>query len=196
MLPCSSNCLVVIFFSPKSFTVKGKVLDDKGVPLQGATIKEKGKISGTSTDANGAFTLTVSSEKAHLQVMFVGFTTQELDLKGQSILNISLKPSKESLEEVVVVGYSSQKKKDLTGSVSIVSADQLYSAPVRSYSDTLQSKVAGVRIDKNNNTGNWNSPKSPNKNVGDDKEFNTEDYDGITENRFLKSMKTPFHFFY
>ncbi len=180
------------FYSPLQFTVKGKVLDEKGNPLVGVTVKEKGRNNATSTDANGAFTLTVNSEKSHLEISAVGYTLREVNIKGQSSIRITLKPSSEELNEVVVIGYTTVKKKDITGSVVTIKADDIAgSAPVNNSQYYLQGKVAGVQISRNRRDKRNQPQNFPNKNGGEEKEFNTEEYDVITDNRFLTVSENP-----
>lgn len=128
--------------------VKGKVTDDKGESLPGATVGVKNGNAVTITDGNGDFTIT-APDNAILVVSYVGYQTQEIPINGQSIINISLKPTSGSLNEVVVVGYTTQRKKDLTGAVSIINSKDINAIPVGGVDQILQGKAAGVAITSN-----------------------------------------------
>src|SRR5690242_2982982 len=97
-------------------TVTGKVTSSLGEPIPGVTIKVSGQNIGTVTDGNGAFSLSVP-DTAVLIVSYIGYQTKEVPVSGQSVLNIILEPSSSGLSEVVVIGYGTQKKRDLTGSI-------------------------------------------------------------------------------
>jgi len=192
LLCCLAAAIALFsFYTPAPFTVKGKVLDDKGVPLPGATVKEKGKSTATQTDINGDFSLTVSSEKAHIQIMAIGFATKEVKVNGQETVKISLKPAANALEEVVVTGYTTQRKKNITGSVSTIKMDEYRGSTAVPPSTGYVGRVRGVNIQENTNKAFWNAPKTANNNMGDDKEFNTEEYNAITDNRFLSVNENP-----
>lgn len=125
--------------------VSGKVTDENGDGLPGATIQEKGTTNGTITDVDGNFTLNVS-ENAILTVSFVGYETQEIPLNGRSNLSVKMGLDAEQLEEVVVVGYGTQKRADLTGSISSISSEDLQQVQVLSPDHSLQGRVAGVSV--------------------------------------------------
>lgn len=165
-------------------------MDEKGNPLVGVTVKEKGRNNATATDQQGAFTLTVNSEKAHLEISAVGFTLREINIKGQSSISITLRAASNELSEVVVTGYGTVRKKDITGSVVTIKADDISGAPGAS-PQYLQGKVAGVQIGRNTRDKGRRTYNFSNKNGGDEKEFNTEDYDVITDNRFLTVNENP-----
>ena len=132
--------------SAQNITVAGNVIDATGEPIIGASVVEKGNNSvGTVTDLDGNFTLNVSS-KSTLVISYIGMKTQEIAVKGQSKINVTLHDDSQALEEVVVIGYGTVQKKDLTGSVASVSAKQLASVPVSSASEALTGRLAGVSI--------------------------------------------------
>ncbi|MGP1436528.1 MAG: TonB-dependent receptor [Phocaeicola sp.] len=128
--------------------VRGKVQDTNGTPIIGANILEKGATNGTITDMDGNFMLNVS-DNATLIVSYIGYTTSEVTADRQHTMTIVLKEDTEALEEVVVVGYGSMQKRDLTGAVSQVKGDQISNLPLRSASDALQGKIAGVTVTAN-----------------------------------------------
>lgn len=127
-------------------TVRGTVVDENGKPIIGASVMEKGTTNGTITDFNGKFTLKVSSLNAQVQVNYIGYKpiTIKASLIGKSV--ISLKEDAEILNEVVVVGYGTQKKATLTGAVSMVSGDVLESRPVSNTVIGLQGQIPGLTI--------------------------------------------------
>ncbi|HKZ37473.1 MAG TPA: TonB-dependent receptor, partial [Chryseolinea sp.] len=125
--------------------VTGKITDESGMPLPGVNVLEKGTTNGVSSDVDGGFSLNVQ-ENATLIFSFIGYTTQEASVNNQTILNISMTPDIRSLSEVIVVGYGTQEKKDLTGSVSTINSDLLSSRQALQVSDALQGTMAGVTV--------------------------------------------------
>ena len=105
--------------------VTGIVTDNKGEVIPGVNVMEKGTTNGVITDVNGHYTITVTNENAVLAFSFIGYVTKEVPVKRQKTLNISLAEEISNLEEVVVVGYGVQKKRDLTGAVTQVKATSL-----------------------------------------------------------------------
>ena len=133
--------------------VNGQVVDQDGEPLIGATIKVKGATAGSVTDFDGNFTLDVASN-ATLVISYVGYKDQEIAVNGRADLGIiKLQSDALMLEQVVVVGYGVQKKADLTGSVSIVNADELKRVSNSNISTMLEGKVAGVQITSDGQPG-------------------------------------------
>tara|TARA_Y100001980_G_C14556916_1_gene353648 strand:- start:51364 stop:54603 length:3240 start_codon:yes stop_codon:yes gene_type:complete len=130
--------------------VSGKVTDENGDGLPGATIQEKGTTNGTITDVDGKFSLNVP-EDAVITVSFVGYKTFEVSLNGRSVLDVSLEADISALEEVVVVGYGEVKKSDLTGSVSTVKGDDIANRQTPQISQALQGAVPGVMVTRSNN---------------------------------------------
>ena len=114
-----------IAFYQQDQTVTGIISDSEGVPLAGASILEKGTSNGTQSDFDGNFTLDLTDGNAVLVASYVGFATEEIPVNGQSTINITLQESAEGLEEVVVIGYGTVKKSDLTGSVSSIQAEKV-----------------------------------------------------------------------
>ena len=131
-------------------TVKGLVTDETGEPLIGATVQEKGNVkNGTATDIEGMFTLNVGSLNGSLIVSYVGMETADFKLNGRSEVEIILHENSEVLEEVVVVGYGTQRKSDITGSVGSVTEAQMKQTIVTNADQMLQGKVAGVQVTQN-----------------------------------------------
>lgn len=129
--------------------VSGKVLDEKGEPLIGATVKIKGDArGGASTDINGAFVLTVP-DNAVLVVAYLGYDPREVAVNGRTSLSISMVPSSRNLEEVVVVGYGTQRKADVTGAIASVPATAIARAATPDATGALQGQMPGVVVVKN-----------------------------------------------
>ena len=137
----------------QTIKVSGQVVDQDGEPLIGATIKVQGAQSGAITDYEGNFELSVPAD-ATLVVSYVGYKDREIAVRGRAILNqIQLEFDSQMLDQVVVVGYGVQKKADLTGSVSIVNADELKRVSHSNVSTMLEGKVAGVQITSDGQPG-------------------------------------------
>ncbi len=132
---------------PIQFSVTGTVLDANNQPLPGANIIEKGTSNGVTSDFDGNFTIKVADENAILVISYVGFTPKEINLDGQESVTISLEENAANLDEVVVVGYGTQKKINLTGAVSSVQAEDLQNRPITSASQALQG-MQGVYINQ------------------------------------------------
>ena len=141
---------MVIFKPAKSdigilVAVSGKVTDVvTGESLPGVNVVVKGTANGTGTDADGKYTLQVDNSDAVLVFTFIGYTTQEIPVNSQAILDVQLAPENKELQEVVVVGYGTQKKGSLTGSVSSVKGDELTKSPGASTINTLAGRLPGL----------------------------------------------------
>ena len=137
----------------QTIKVSGQVVDQEGEPLIGATIKVKGAQSGAITDYDGNFTIDAPANGT-LVVSYVGYKDREIAVRGRAILNqIQMESDAMMLDQVVVVGYGVQKKADLTGSVSIVNADELKRVSHSNISSMLEGKVAGVQITSDGQPG-------------------------------------------
>jgi TonB-linked SusC/RagA family outer membrane protein len=127
----------------------GVVIDEDGNPLPGSSILEKGTTNGTESDFDGNFSLDVTNANATLVVSFIGYFSQEIAVAGQEKLTIALVEDAANLDEVVVVGYGTVKKADLTGSVSQVKTEDLEAVPVYNMEQALKVGAAGVRVSQN-----------------------------------------------
>ncbi len=127
-------------------TVTGKVIDETGNGMPGATVQLKGTTKGTVTDINGSFSLSVPVKDAVLVFSYVGYTTQEITVGDQNVIEVNLKPEVQSLEQVVVVGYGVQKKSLVTGSISKIDSKDITTLPAARIDQALQGKTAGVYI--------------------------------------------------
>jgi len=132
--------------------IKGKITDASGLPLPGANVLIKGTQKGTDSDFDGKYSLSVPSGSV-LVFSFVGSKTQEITVGQSSEINVVLKEENNALEEVVVVGYGTKKKKDLTGSIVSVDAEDIASRPVVNAVQAMQGKAAGVDISSNERPG-------------------------------------------
>jgi len=147
--------LVFLFFmnffltnsmSAQSSVVEGKITDAAGLSLPGVNIQEKGTKNGTSTDFEGSFKINVSNSKAILVISYLGFQTQEVSVAGKSKVNVSLAEQSNSLNEVVVVGYGTVKKSDVTGTVSTINAATITERNTTNPLEAIQGSTAGVQI--------------------------------------------------
>lgn len=138
----------------KQIIVKGIVKDENGEPVVGANVVEKGTSNGTITDMDGNFSLSIS-EGSKLSITYIGYLDKDVAVsKGKTTLNIQLKEDTQALDEVVVVGYGSVKKRDLTGSVSQISSSSIQNqAVMKDPMQALQGKIAGADITMGNSPG-------------------------------------------
>jgi len=127
-------------------SVTGTVTDEQNSPLPGATVLEKGTTNGTTTDFDGNFTIEVANQNAILEVSYLGYTTTELPLNGQSNVTIQLSEDATQLEDVVVVGYGTQKKSDVTGSIASIKSEDFNKGVVANPGQLVQGKLAGVNV--------------------------------------------------
>ncbi|RPH29029.1 MAG: SusC/RagA family TonB-linked outer membrane protein [Bacteroidales bacterium] len=128
--------------------VTGNVLDESGKPIPGVNILVKGTQKGVSTDADGNFKINIPNEETVLIFSFVGYQSQEVAVGKQTTITISLSPNQQKIDDLVVVGYGSSKKKDLTGSVSSIKLDKIELSSDITIDNALQGQVAGVNIMK------------------------------------------------
>ena len=141
--------LIVLFMcimgSASAQTVKGTVKDATGEAIIGATVQEKGGKGGAVTDLDGNFSINLTGD-GQLTISYVGMKTQTVDAKGKSVINVVLEDEAASLNEVVVIGYGTARKKDLTGAVTTVKGSDLAKVPVTNVAEALTGKLAGVQI--------------------------------------------------
>jgi len=130
--------------------VTGNVTDSKsGVALSGVTVSVKGASTATQTGGDGSFRITVPGKKGTLVISYVGYATQEVDLNGNNAGSVSLVQNNQQLNEVVVVGYGSARKKDLTGAITVVNAKDFQKGQISTPEQLIAGKVAGVSITSN-----------------------------------------------
>lgn len=130
-------------------TVTGSVTDNDGIVLPGVNIQIKGTTKGAVSDVNGIYSLEVPSSESVLVFSFIGYNTEEIQVLNQTKIDVVLIPSLEALEEVVVVGYGSMKKRDITGSIASVKSDEIQKTPVKDVLSAMQGRVSGVNVVSN-----------------------------------------------
>lgn len=156
-------CFVVSIGFAQNLRVHGTVKDTRGDAVIGASIIIKGDATkGASTDIDGNYSINNVPQNATLVVSSIGMKTQEVAVSGKSVINITMKDDTELLNEVVVVGYGTQKKVNLTGSVSSVDTKTLEARPVQNVAQALQGAVPGLNFNVNNAGGALNSKMSMN----------------------------------
>lgn len=134
-------------FASADRTVRGKITDaDNGSALPGVNVLVKGTTQGTSTNADGNFDISVKNDAAVLVISFVGYETQEITVGNQTDIKISLKVDSRSMEEVVVIGYGTVRKSDLTGSVGAIKGDKLLDRQASNVAQSLQGRIPGVDV--------------------------------------------------
>lgn len=141
--------ILISFTSNAQNTISGKVVGEDGEGLPGATILAEGTSSGTVTDMDGKYSLEIPANSSTLVISYIGYETQNISIDGRSVIDIAMKIDAETLGEVIVVGYGTQRKSDLTGSVGQLSAEKLNSQPITTMEQGLQGRVAGVKITSN-----------------------------------------------
>jgi len=131
--------------SPPPVTVNGQVKDEQGKPIAGVSVKLKGTNTGTQTDVDGKFQIQ-APDNATLVFSFIGYAEQSVPLNGQTVLNITLVETAIGLQEVVAVGYGTQKRSEITGSSSTVSANEVAKRPITQLSQALQGTASGIAV--------------------------------------------------
>lgn len=149
VLACALVLLCCLQAGAQQRRITGTVTNENAAPLSGVSVLVKGANNGTSTDASGNFVLTVP-DNATLEATIVGYQKLEIPVKGKSTLSIRMKSSTSELDQVVVVGFGTQKKVNLTGAVSTVNAKALADRPVQNATQALQGLVTGLNISQNN----------------------------------------------
>ena len=142
-----------VVLAQQEITVTGLVTDTNGEPLPGASVLVQGTTTGTQTDFDGNYSLTSVPSNAILVISYLGFTTQEVPVGGQTTINITLQEDAEALDEVVVIGYGEMKSKDLTSAITTVKAAEIEATPTGQAMQALQGKVAGLQIVSNGSPG-------------------------------------------
>ncbi len=127
-------------------TITGTVRDANGLSLPGVTVLLRGTTVGTVTDNNGNYTLEVPGSTGTLEFSFIGFATKEVPFNGSGIVDVTLEEDIRGLEEVVVVGYGTQRKTDVTGAVSAISTREFAEQPITRIDQVLQGRAAGVQV--------------------------------------------------
>lgn len=146
-------CLGVYHLSYSQTKITGKVSSEAGEPLPGVSVVVKNTTQGTITDVNGAYTLTVSPEATLLVFSFVGMTTKESEIGNRTVVDVQLETDIKQLSEVVVVGYGTQKRKDITSAISTIDTDEIQNVPASySFDGAIQGKTSGLNISSSSAT--------------------------------------------
>ncbi len=142
----------MLVIAQQAIEVTGRVTDlnDKGIP--GATVMVKGTMQGTITDLNGVYAISVPGD-AVLVFSFIGYQTEEIDVSGQTTINVQLNETAFDMDEVVVVGYGTAAVKDVTGTISVIRSDEITRQAVPNVGQALQGKVAGLQVSNDGNPG-------------------------------------------
>jgi TonB-linked SusC/RagA family outer membrane protein len=149
LLSCLLSFLLMHQAIAQTKTITGTVRDEQQKPLQGASVAPAGSTAGTTTNAEGNFSLSVSASVTRLVITNIGFTTQEVDISNQTIVTITLVPgTSESLNDVVVVGYGTARRKDLTGSVSSISEKDLTRGAITNPLQQIAGRAPGVNVNQ------------------------------------------------
>lgn len=155
LLRKGANSQFALAGHPQDMLIKGKVIDEANQPLEGVSIRVQNASAGTRTDQEGNFSLTVPPNST-IVISYIGYEQQEIPLQGRQEVVIVLTPDQAELDEVVVVGYGTQRKRDLTGAVGQVSGTDLRNMPIRNATEGLQGQAAGVQV-----TSTGGSPGTP-----------------------------------
>ncbi len=142
----SIGCLVFATAAWAQTTVTGTVNDLENIPLPGATVLEKGTSKGVTTDFDGNFSIDLANGQAVLEVSYLGYSPKEVSVDGRATLTVQLEEDATQLEDVVVVGYGTQKKSDVTGSIASVNSEDFNKGVVANPGQLLQGKLAGVNV--------------------------------------------------
>jgi len=150
---CLLTCLALLLSGRQAAaqvrrTIKGRVTDAAGnLPIAGVTVQAKGDVKATSTDGDGAYTLEVPAAGNPVLIFsYVGYSTREVKVGKTDVFNVALEGAGNSLNEVVVTGYTIEKKKDITGAVSVVNVADMVKQPSALITDQLQGQAAGVTV--------------------------------------------------
>ncbi|MCX8021013.1 MAG: SusC/RagA family TonB-linked outer membrane protein, partial [Chitinophagaceae bacterium] len=141
-----SSLVFFAVFANAQRTITGKVTDDKGNPVPNASVIAKGTPAGTSTKDDGTYVITVPANARTLVFSAVDMTPQEVALGASNVINVSLKQEDKTMSEVVVVGYGTQRRRDVTGSVSRIAGEKTKDLPIQSFEQALSGRAAGVSV--------------------------------------------------
>jgi len=149
----TSFCIVhannVIDMNVIQQSISGTVTDAEGQPIPGASVIEKGTSNGVASDFDGKYTIQVKDANAILVISSVGYTQKEVAVGQNTTINVQLEEDKQALDEVVVVAYGTASKKDLTGAIAVIGAEELNIFPATTVDQALQGKTAGVQVTSN-----------------------------------------------
>ncbi|HVV06970.1 MAG TPA: TonB-dependent receptor [Puia sp.] len=138
--------------APADITIKGRVMDDTGTPMEGVSVTIVGSSAGTSTDATGNYSISAPQD-ATIRFSFIGYKAVEEKVAGRATIDVVLKKNASSIEEVVVIGYGTQRKRDLTGTITSVKGEEIARQPATNPISSLQGRVPGLTIVNNGRAG-------------------------------------------
>ena len=145
--------VVAVFWATTAMAdivVKGVVADDSGLPIPGANVTElNSKGNGTITNVDGQYSIVVKGPKSVLRFSFIGYTKEDVTVGNKTQIDVQLSEDSKSLDEVVVIGYGTMRKKDLSGAVASIKSEDLMIGNPTSFSQALQGKLAGVQVNSN-----------------------------------------------
>jgi TonB-linked SusC/RagA family outer membrane protein len=142
--------LSMLAVTAQTSTIKGTIIDENGQPVAGATVRVKGSPQATTSGEDGVYSLVNVKAGASIIISYTGFEEQEVSTKGNAYERVRLKKRDQSLDDVIVVGYGSRKKSEVTGAITKVKASELLQTPVANLAQGLQGRVAGLQITQNN----------------------------------------------
>ncbi len=145
-IQASVNSGVIPVTADQQKTITGRVIDADGIPLPGVNVREIGTTNGALTNPEGVYSIAVSSGQAVLSFSFIGYTTQDIAVGNQTAINVTLSEAVTGLEEVVVVGYGTQRREAVTGSVSTMRGDAIRDVPSSNITQSLQGRISGVEL--------------------------------------------------
>lgn len=148
---CFLSILFSVFAVAQNVSVKGKVYDEKGLPIPGATILVKGTLKSSISDFDGVYNIAAPSNGI-LTISYVGYKTVQETINGRNEINFRLNPESQNLKEIVVIGYGSQKKRDLTSAISTVNVNDISNRPIVNAAEAITGKAAGVQVSSSSGT--------------------------------------------
>ncbi|MCH5597238.1 von Willebrand factor type A domain-containing protein [Niabella ginsengisoli] len=177
ILTASTLCIALLAFTIVKKSINGKIVDENNQPITAAIVQEKGTSNSATTGDNGNFSMDIENDKSVLVITAVGFQQQEIKVGAKTKMHIVLKNVNQNLEEVVVVGYGTQQKSAIVGSVANVAAFGKQKSQMTSVRAAVADHVRGLVAQHDSRRNNTN--------------FSREGYDHIQENPFLKSKENP-----
>lgn len=137
---------IVVGKSEMRVQIKGRITTADGLPMPGVSVKHKGSKEGVTSDTDGNYAIQVNSADGVLQFSYIGFTTKEVIINGRTTINVQMEEVSEALSEVVVVGYGTMKRTDLTGAVGTVNAEELSKVTSTNLGQAVQGRMSGVQV--------------------------------------------------
>ncbi len=145
LILCFLSIFLPLCVQAQNLLVRGKVYDEKGLPKQGATVLVNGTNKGTTTNAEGKFEIN-ASVNATLVISFIGYSNVSIPINGKSEIEVALELSSQDLKEIVVIGYGSQKKQDITSAIATVKVGDIANRPIVSAADAITGKSPGIQV--------------------------------------------------